>query len=75
MLNEIENKFQIGDVVVALPEANDRYDITNLKMIQASVIKVFPDSIRILILDHVEKRYVGHEYDVLSSYFRVVKEK
>jgi hypothetical protein len=64
-------KFEVGDYVVALPEADDIYGITTTEMKLGKVIRIFEDgNIRIEIVDHEYARNIGDSYTVNPKYFR-----
>ena len=63
--------FEVGDYVVALPSADEKYLITTTEMRLGKVREVQDDLIRIEILSHSEcKGCVGDILPVESKYFR-----
>ena len=65
------DKFEVGDYVVALPSADEKYLITTTEMRLGKVREVQDDLIRIEILSHREcKGSVGEDFSVESKYFR-----
>ena len=63
--------FEVGDYVVALPSADEKYLITTTEMRLGKVREVQDDLIRIEILSHSEyKGCVGEDFSVESKYFR-----
>ena len=65
-----EPEFKVGDYVVALPDADGRYGITNTSMNLGKIIKVNGDEIRIEIVSHNNPDLVGNDFDVKKEYFR-----
>lgn len=66
-----EKSLKVGDYVVALPTADERYSITNSEMRLGKVKDVQGDLINIEILEHSRsKAFVGEELFALSKYFR-----
>jgi hypothetical protein len=64
-------KFEVGDYVVPLPEADDEYGITNTEMKLGKVIYVYNDGdIKVEIIAHEDDRNVGDSYLVNPKYFR-----
>ena len=67
---EVPN-FEVGDYVVALPSADEKYLITTTEMRLGKVREVQDDLIRIEILSHSEcKGSVGEDFSVESKHFR-----
>ena len=62
---------KVGDYVVALPSADEKYYITNSEMRLGKVKDVQDDLIDIEILDHSERKgFVGEDFYVESKHFR-----
>ncbi len=75
---ELVTEFQIGDYVVALPEADDEYAITTSKMKLGKVIegKTYgSDDLRVEIIAHAWDRCIGFSHSVESKYFRKATEE
>ena len=63
--------FEVGDYVVALPSADEKYSITSTEMGLGEVSDVQDDFIDIRIVAHSERKgYVGDILPVESKYFR-----
>jgi hypothetical protein len=64
-------KFEVGDYVVPLPEADDEYNITNTDMKLGKVRDVYGDAeISIEVISHKDGDAIGNFYTVESKYFR-----
>jgi hypothetical protein len=65
-------RFKVGDIVVPLPSADERYVITNSSMESAVVIAAnkYWDEIRIRILAHKNKNHVGRTFEVHAFDFK-----
>jgi hypothetical protein len=71
--SEAENapKFEVGDYVVPLPEADEEYMVTNTKMKLGKVVYIYEDDeIRIKIIAHENVKEINKEYDVNPKHFR-----
>ena len=64
-------EFKVGDIIKGTD--NNYYDITNINMYAAEVIKVYNDSNQILIkvIEHNDERYIGNKYVVTQKYFEL----
>jgi len=70
---EVKPRFKVGDYVVALPQSDEEYFITNTKMKLGKITEIHEDSdedIEIEIIKHAEEAVNGHSYLVSSKYFR-----
>jgi hypothetical protein len=66
-----ESKFEVGDYVVALPESDEEYGITNTEMKLGKVTRVCSDGeIIIEIVAHEDVDVIGEDYVVEPKYFR-----
>lgn len=77
-LSETKDEYvpKVGDYVVALPSADEKYNITNSEMRLGKVKDVQGDIINIEILKHSRsKAFVGEELSALSKYFRKATEE
>lgn len=64
-------EFKVGDYVVALPEADEEYMVTNTKMKLGKVVYIYQDGeIRIKIIAHENVKEINKEYDVNPKHFR-----
>jgi hypothetical protein len=64
-------KFEVGDFVVALPEADDIYGVTTTETKLGKVTHVFSDGdIDVEVIAHTDEVQVGEEFVVTSKYFR-----
>jgi hypothetical protein len=64
-------KFEVGDYVVALPEADEIYGITTTEMKLGKVTHVYSDGdIDVEVIAHTDEVQVGEEFVVTSKYFR-----
>jgi hypothetical protein len=69
--DESAPKFEVGDYVVPLPEADDEYNITNTDMKLGKVRDVYGDAeISIEVISHKDGDAIGSFYTVESKYFR-----
>lgn len=55
-------KFKVGDIVKGIP--GNGYDMTDENMYKGKIITAVDDSMRIKILDHKNKNFIGDEYTV-----------
>lgn len=76
-----EDNLQVGDLIVAKPEADDKYSETNTDMKLAKVVKIYDDedrrinnddNIEIKVVDHKKPYLIGITYEVESKYFKKV---
>ena len=65
----MENKFKVGDYVVANVKGNKLYSITDFAMKKGKVILVDREYIEVEIIEHVRKENIGDIYRVFSNYF------
>ena len=71
-------KFNVGDIIKGKQESSYHYSITNKRMTKAEVVKVCEgavDDIRIKVLEHNNKQFIGQKYQVCSAHFDLVKRK
>lgn len=71
-------KFNVGDIIKGKQESSYHYGITNKRMTKAEVVKVCEgavDDIRIKVLEHDNKQFIGQKYQVCSAHFDLVKRK
>jgi hypothetical protein len=63
---------EAGDFIRGKPE-NKEYSITYSKMMRGVIIKVYNDNlIRVKILEHEDRDFIGKAFDVESRYFEVI---
>lgn len=68
---DAEPEFKVGDYVVALPDADHEYGITNTDMKLGKIIEVSNhEIIRIEIVAHIDESNIGDRYSVSQKYFR-----
>lgn len=71
-------KFNVGDIIKGGQKSGYHYCVTNERMTKAVVTKVYEDKtddIKIKILEHDNKKYIGEKHQVCSAYFDLVKRK
>lgn len=69
----VKPRINVGDYVVALPEADEEYIMTNTEMKLGKITEIYEDDgedIEVEIIEHTEKDYVGNSYRVNPKYFR-----
>lgn len=71
-------KFNVGDIIKGGQKSGYYYCVTNEHMTKAVVTKVYEDKtddIKIKVLEHNNKKYIGERHQVCSAYFDLVKRK
>jgi Mind bomb SH3 repeat domain len=68
---KMQPKFEVGDYVVPLSEADEAYSITNTNMKLGKITHVYSDvDIRVEIIAHENNAKIGEDYRVEPKYFR-----
>lgn len=71
-------KFNVGDIIKGGQGSGCYYGITDERMTKAEVVNVYEgasDDIKIKVLEHNDKQFIGHKFLVRSRYFDLVKRK